>query len=169
MEFVVRASPDGTATLDWGDGARRCAVGHGGIGIKWIEGDNVTPIGIWPIRNVLYRPDRIAKPQTPLAVSAIAPDDGWCDAPDDPNYNRLIKLPYAADHEVMWRSDHLYDLIAVLGFNDDPVIPGRGSAIFLHVASPGYGATAGCVALALADLVDVLCFAAPGSTVRVVG
>jgi L,D-peptidoglycan transpeptidase YkuD (ErfK/YbiS/YcfS/YnhG family) len=167
MEFVVRASPDGTTTLDWGDGARRCAVGHGGIGIKWIEGDNVTPIGIWPIRNVFYRPDRVAMPETPLAVSAIASDDGWCDAPDDPNYNRLVKLPYAADHEVMWRHDHLYDLVAVLGFNDDPVIPGRGSAIFLHVASPAYGATAGCVALALADLQNVLRLATPGSTVRI--
>jgi L,D-peptidoglycan transpeptidase YkuD (ErfK/YbiS/YcfS/YnhG family) len=36
----------------------------------------------------------------------------------------------------MWREDHLYDLVLVLGYNDDPVVPGKGSAIFLHLARP---------------------------------
>ena len=61
-------------------------------------------------------------------------NDGWCDAPDDPNYNRLVSLPYPASAEHLWRDDNVYDLIAVLGYNDDPVVPGKGSAIFLHIA-----------------------------------
>lgn len=154
MEVVVKKAAGG-ATLDWGAGAKPCAIGRGGIGVKGGEGDGVTPIGRFPIRRVLYRPDRVSV-RTKLPAAAIAQDDGWCDAPDDPNYNTPVKLPYAASHERMWREDHLYDVVVVLGYNDDPVIAGKGSAIFLHVARPDYGPTEGCVALALPDLLQAL-------------
>ncbi len=151
MDLTVTAHADATTWLDWGQGARRCAVGKGGIAVKRGEGDGITPVGRWAFRKLLWRPDRIEKPQTILPLQAIRPDDGWCDAPDDPNYNRLVKLPYVASHEEMWRFDPLYDLVAVLGYNDDPVVRGKGSAIFLHLARPDYAPTAGCVALALGD------------------
>jgi L,D-peptidoglycan transpeptidase YkuD (ErfK/YbiS/YcfS/YnhG family) len=109
----------------------------------------------------------VAKPETALEVLALTPDDGWCDAPDDPHYNRFVKRPFAASHETLWRDDHLYDVIAVLGFNDDPVVAGKGSAIFLHVASADYGVTEGCVALVLPDLLAVLRDATPDSVVRI--
>src|SRR6185437_2696853 len=97
MEIVVKKDARG-ATLDWGAGAKRCAIGRGGIGAKGGEGDGITPIGTFPVRRVLYRPDRVSL-RTKLPASAIAENDGWCDAPDDPNYNMPVKLPYAASHE----------------------------------------------------------------------
>jgi L,D-peptidoglycan transpeptidase YkuD (ErfK/YbiS/YcfS/YnhG family) len=87
-----------------------------------------------------------------LPLRVIGRDDGWCDAPDDENYNRPVKLPYRASAENLWREDHAYDLIAVVGFNDNPVIAGKGSAIFLHLAKHDFSPTAGCVALAEKDL-----------------
>jgi L,D-peptidoglycan transpeptidase YkuD (ErfK/YbiS/YcfS/YnhG family) len=153
------------AMLEWGMGARRAAIGPGGIAVKQGEGDGVTPRGAWPIREILYRADRIARPNVVLPLRAIQPDDGWCDAPQDPSYNRLVKLPYRASAETMWRDDHLYDLVAVLGFNDDPVMAGKGSAIFLHVAQPDYARTQGCVALAFADALAALEQLRPGDKV----
>ncbi len=167
MIFTVRPDAQLGAALDWGAGPRRCAVGRSGIAQKRSEGDGVTPIGDWPIRNVLYRADRIAPPDMSFDKRALTSNGGWCDAPTDPNYNRLVQLPYDASHEEMWRQDRLYDIVAVLGFNDDPVIPGRGSAIFLHIARENYGPTEGCIALAMPDLLDVLREATPQSVVRV--
>lgn len=155
------------AILDWGAGSARCAIGPGGIAHKQGEGDGVTPIGIFPIRRVLYRADRIAPPQTALPLFAIAPDDGWCDAPDDPAYNRPVKLPYSASAEQMWREDHLYDIVMVLGFNDDPVVPGKGSAIFLHLAKADYAPTAGCIALALPDMLAALATLTSGDLIEI--
>jgi L,D-peptidoglycan transpeptidase YkuD (ErfK/YbiS/YcfS/YnhG family) len=133
-----------------------CALGRGGRGPKGGEGDGITPSGRWTIRQVFYRPDREKRPATGLPVAALAPDLGWCDAPGDANYNRLVRLPYEASHERLWRQDTLYDLVAVLGFNDLPRASGRGSAIFLHLARPGYEPTEGCVALSRAHMLMLL-------------
>jgi L,D-peptidoglycan transpeptidase YkuD (ErfK/YbiS/YcfS/YnhG family) len=65
----------------------------------------------------------------------------------------------------MWREDHLYDLVAVLGYNDDPVVPGRGSAIFLHLARTDFSATHGCVALTPADWLAAIAQLQPGDQV----
>jgi L,D-peptidoglycan transpeptidase YkuD (ErfK/YbiS/YcfS/YnhG family) len=165
--FLVSPDPALGAALDWGAGKRRCAVGRCGIAEKLKEGDGITPSGIFPIRHVLYRPDRIAPPKTALETRAIGEWDGWCDAPGDPAYNRAVALPYAASAETLWRQDHLYDVIAVLGFNDDPVIDGKGSAIFLHVAKQDYGPTEGCVALSIDDLLAALEAMKPGATVEI--
>lgn len=129
-----------------------CALGRGGLVAEKCEGDGGTPIGRWRLKRVLYRPDRSAPPETALPVAAIGTDDGWCDDPADPAYNRPVTLPYPANHERLWRADGLYDIVVVLGHNDDPPVPGAGSAIFLHCARPDYGPTEGCVALAYADL-----------------
>ncbi len=108
------------------------------------------------LRRVLYRADRMATPATTLPLTAIAPDDGWCDDPADPAYNRPVLLPYPASAEALWRADGLYDLAVVLGYNDDPVVPGKGSAIFLHVVDPAGGPTEGCIALVLSDLLTLV-------------
>ena len=167
MNLIVTSGADG-AWLDWGDGKRRAAIGPGGIALKGGEGDGITPRGIYPIREIFYRADRITKPETVLPLRAIEKDDGWCDAPADPNYNRLVKLPYPASAEQMWRDDHLYDLVAVLGYNDDPVVPGEGSAIFLHLAKPDYAPTHGCVALNHDDTLAALKQLRPGDSVQIV-
>ncbi|MGF1608641.1 MAG: L,D-transpeptidase [Kiloniellales bacterium] len=155
MDIIVSAT-DGAWQASFGAARWRCAIGRGGIRADKREGDGATPIGCWPLRRVLYRPDRLAAPVTALPVAALAPDDGWCDAPGDPGYNRPVKLPYAASHERLWRDDAIYDVIVVLGHNDDPPQPGAGSAIFLHLARDDYAPTEGCVALAGADLLDLL-------------
>ena len=166
MDLLVSLSPQGPV-LDWGAGPRRCAIGPGGIARKTGEGDGVTPIGVFALREVFYRADRIAAPATILPLWKLAPDDGWCDAPADENYNQLVKLPYPASAETLWRDDHLYDIIVVIGFNDDPVYTGKGSAIFLHLAKPDYAPTAGCVALTEADLRAALEQLQPGDKIRI--
>ena len=164
MNLIVTSDKDG-AWLDWGAGKRRAAIGPGGIAIKGGEGDGITPRGTYPVREIFYRADRIARPDTALPLRAIQQDDGWCDAPADVNYNKLVKLPYPASAENMWRDDNLYDLVAVLGYNDDPVVPGKGSAIFLHLARPDFSHTHGCVALKQDDVVAAIEQLAPGDQV----
>jgi L,D-peptidoglycan transpeptidase YkuD (ErfK/YbiS/YcfS/YnhG family) len=105
---------------------------------------------------VLYRADRLSVPRCAVPVEPIAPNDGWCDDQGHRSYNRRVTLPFDASHERLWRDDAVYDVIGVLGWNDDPVERGRGSAIFLHLARPGYSPTEGCVALELRDLRAVL-------------
>ncbi|MDP1616223.1 L,D-transpeptidase [Phenylobacterium sp.] len=152
-----------------GDDLMACAIGRGGMApaADKREGDGVSPIGVWPLRYVLYRPDRGPAPTTALPVRPIAPDDGWCDDPAHPDYNRLVKRPFAASHEALWREDGLYDLVVVLGHNDDPPVAPLGSAIFLHLAKPDYAPTEGCIALSRPDLEAVLARAAPGDALAI--
>lgn len=136
----------------------RCAIGKRGAvpAAQKREGDGATPIGHWPLRRLYYRADRLPPSETALASQPLRPQDGWCDAPADAHYNRFVQHPYPASAERLWREDNVYDLIVPLGYNDDPVVPGQGSAIFLHVARPDYAPTEGCVALARQDLLFLL-------------
>ena len=168
MDLIVSNSPAGTV-MDWGAGPRRCAVGPAGIGRDKREGDGKTPVGVFPLRQVFWRADRTEKPVTVLPARALMPEDGWCDAPGDPNYNKLVKHPYPASAEHLWLESHVYDIIAIVGFNDDPVVPGAGSAIFLHLARDGYTPTAGCVALTDHDLRAALAQFRPQDRVRITG
>lgn len=152
MDIEVRA--DGV--LRWDGRELRCSLGRAGVTRDKREGHGATPAGIFPLRRVLFRPDRLAPPATRLPVTPLRRDDGWCDDPGDARYNRPVTLPYPASAEALWRRDGLYDVLVVLGHNDDPVVPGAGSAIFLHVARPDFGPTEGCVALALEDLLALL-------------
>ena len=149
----------------FGEREWRCAVGRGGVRRDKREGDGATPAGCWPLRRVLYRPDRVAPPAGALPGATIRTDDGWCDHPGDPEYNRLVRLPYPGRHERLWRADEIYDCLVVLGHNDDPPRAGLGSAIFLHVARADYAPTEGCVALAREHLLEFLTEA--GETTRV--
>ncbi len=156
---------DGTAL--WGMRRFSCALGRGGVSATKREGDGATPVGAWPMRRVLFRRDRLPAPATALPVQEIGREDGWCDDAADASYNRPVALPYPASAERLWREDGVYDLIVPLGYNDGPILPGAGSAIFLHIARPGFAPTAGCVALAREDLLAVLADAAAGSRVVV--
>lgn len=144
-----------------------CVLGRSGARTDKHEGDGATPIGRFPLRRLLYRADRLAAPVTGLPLSVIARDDGWCDEPGDPRYNMPVKLPYAASHEDMWRDDGLYDLVAIVGYNDNPVSAGQGSAIFMHVRALDGAPTAGCIALAKDDLLKVLAKADASSTITI--
>lgn len=152
MDLVVYA--DNLARF--GNRRVRCALGRSGIETDKCEGDGATPVGRFPLRRVLYRADRLARPATQLPVDVIERHDGWCDDPGDPAYNRPVRLPYSGRHEVMWREDSLYDIVVVIGHNDSPPVPGAGSAVFLHLATADYSTTEGCVALALPDMLSFL-------------
>lgn len=136
----------------------RCAVGKGGFAAPDAkrEGDGCTPQGRFAMRECWARTDRLAMPQTLLPKRVISPSDGWCDDVNSPLYNRHISLPFDGRHEKLFRDDHVYDLIVPLGYNDNPVVAGLGSAIFMHLAKPDYAPTEGCVALALPDLLEIL-------------
>lgn len=153
--------------LRFGASSVRCAVGRGGVRADKREGDGATPAGVFPLREVLYRADRVGRPATSLPATPIAADDGWSDDPADPAYNRRTTTASRFGHERLWREDRLYDVLAVIGANDAPAVPGRGSAIFLHVARPDYAGTDGCVALALADLLRVLARCGTGTEIVV--
>ena len=156
--MIVRRAPGRPteARVQLAHGVRRAALGRGGVRALKREGDGGTPIGALPIRLVLYRADKHARPRAPLPVRQIGPRDGWCDQPNDRNYNRQVQLPYGRSAESMMREDALYDLVLVLGHNDRPRVRGRGSAIFTHLARPGYTPTEGCIAFSLRDLQAVL-------------
>jgi L,D-peptidoglycan transpeptidase YkuD (ErfK/YbiS/YcfS/YnhG family) len=161
--MILRVTVDGI--LEAGGERCRCALGKGGVVTSKREGDGATPAGSFPLRFLFYRADRVSPPETGLPARALAPQDGWCDAPEDPAYNRLVALPYRARTETLCREDALYDYIVTIGYNDDPVVPGQGSAIFLHVAKADYAPTEGCVALAADDLRRLLPHLSPQSRI----
>jgi L,D-peptidoglycan transpeptidase YkuD (ErfK/YbiS/YcfS/YnhG family) len=144
-----------------------CALGKGGIRSDKREGDGATPLGRFGLRHVLYRPDREPAPQTGLPVRALTPEDGWCDEAGVAEYNSMVRLPFRHRHERLWREDHVYDLIVVIGYNDAPVIAGRGSAIFLHLARDNYAPTEGCIAFAREDMLAILAVLGPESEIEI--
>lgn len=152
---------DGVAFLAAADMRVRVALGRGGVSTEKREGDGATPLGLLTLRRVLVRADRIAAGEVPVlggGVSGgrIAPFDGWCDDPAHADYNTAVTLPHNGRHERLWREDGVYDVVGVLGWNDAPVVRGRGSAIFLHVANDEFGPTEGCIAVARGDLLALL-------------
>lgn len=145
-----------------------CALGRAGVRADKREGDGATPLGTFTLRRLWYRADRLEMPATGgLVTRAITPEDGWCDDPASADYNRPVVLPHPARHERLWRDDALYDLVVELGYNDGPIVPGAGSAIFLHVARPDYGPTEGCVAIACVDLLRLLATVGADTRLRV--
>ncbi len=170
---VIRVSAPLGATrgnLTFGTLAFPCALGRSGIVSDKREGDGGTPAGLWPLRDLIYRSDRITAPDTALAKRPTSLSDGWCDAPDDPAYNLLVTRPYPASHETLWRDDHLYDIVVMLGYNDAPVVKGLGSAIFFHLAKRKDSLlqpTEGCVALDLDDIRAVLARVTPDTKMQI--
>lgn len=156
IHAILEPQTCSTALLHCADQTFPAVIGMAGIVGHKQEGDHGTPSGLLPLRRVLWRADRVLRPATRLLAEPIAPDDGWCDDPSNSAYNTQVHLPFPARHEVLWRDDHIYDIIVVLGHNDDPIINSRGSAIFMHLQSPTGKPTEGCIALTETDLRKVL-------------
>lgn len=148
--FLSAAARRGVLSL--GGAVYRCAFGRSGLAADKREGDGATPMGRFALGRVFFRPDRGPRPHTRLSTVPLSPDLGWCEDPSSASYNRLVRLPAASRHERMWRTDHLYDICVEIAYNDHPVVKGRGSAIFLHLARPGYSPTEGCIAVSHADM-----------------
>jgi L,D-peptidoglycan transpeptidase YkuD (ErfK/YbiS/YcfS/YnhG family) len=146
-----------------------CSIGRSGTiaAADKREGDGATPIGSWPLRAILLRPDRVTAPVgLALPWRWIRPGDGWSDDSADPAYNQPVRHPHGRSAERLWREDGLYDIIVVLGHNDAPATPGAGSAIFLHCWRDG-ATTEGCVAVAKDDLLGLLPQFAPGNALTI--
>lgn len=146
-----------------------CALGRSGTTHAKREGDGATPVGTFRILQAFYRADRGPRPRSRLPLRPIGPGDGWCDDPADRRYNRRVPLPCRSSHEEMWRADGLYDLVVDIAWNRGPIVRGRGSAIFLHLARPGFEPTAGCVAVEPAKARRLLERIGPRTRIRIVG
>lgn len=124
-----------------------CALGRSGISPLKREGDGATPRGRHQLLYGYFRNGHFPRVNASLPLKALTPGLGWCDAPSDGNYNRVVRYPYNASAEALWRDDRLYDCIVVLDYNIRPRARGKGSAIFIHVARPGLLPTEGCIAM----------------------
>jgi L,D-peptidoglycan transpeptidase YkuD (ErfK/YbiS/YcfS/YnhG family) len=151
--------------------AHECALGRGGISGFKREGDGATPAAAMRVTDGYFRADRVKRPPFYRPLRAIRPVDGWCDAPFDPNYNCPVRLPFRASHEAMMRDDRLYDVCLVLDWNLPPYGRKRfgGSAIFLHIAKPGFPPTEGCIAVAPVTMRWLLPRIGPETVLRVEG
>ena len=133
----------------------KCSIGKKGLNSKKIEGDHCTPIGVFKIGRVYYRPDRIKKPDTSLKTKKITKNMGWCDDPYNKNYNKEIVLNKKNKGEKLFRKDNTYDILIVIEYNTKKILPFKGSAIFIHLTT-NYNPTQGCIALKKSDLLILL-------------
>jgi len=128
------------------------ALGRGGLRADKREGDGGTPRGSFRPLRLWWRADRLVRPRTLLPVRRIGPADAWCEDPADRRYNRAFRRSANELGDRLRRADELYDLVVEIDHNTRPRIAGRGSAVFIHVARPGFAPTAGCVALRRRDV-----------------
>jgi L,D-peptidoglycan transpeptidase YkuD (ErfK/YbiS/YcfS/YnhG family) len=142
-------------------------LGRGGILANKREGDGGTPAGRFRPVRLWWRADRLPRPRTLLPVRRIGREDAWCEDAGDGRYNRPIRLRNGAAGDRLWREDRLYDLIVEIDHNTRPRIAGRGSAVFLHVARPNRGPTAGCIAADPGPLLKLLERIGPKTRIRV--
>jgi L,D-peptidoglycan transpeptidase YkuD (ErfK/YbiS/YcfS/YnhG family) len=136
--------------------AIQVALGRGGLKANKREGDGGTPIGAFRPLRLWWRKDRYTRPRTVLPVRAIQPRDGWCEDPADRRYNRPVELAADSNADRLMRADHLYDFIIEIDHNARPRVRGRGSAVFLHLARPGFAPTAGCIAMTRGSMLRLL-------------
>lgn len=132
------------------------ALGRGGLKANKREGDGGTPIGTFRPLRLWWRKDRHPRPTTLLPVRIIQPSDGWCEDPSNRHYNQPVRLAANSSADRLMRADHLYDFIVEIDHNTRPRIAGRGSAVFLHLARPGFAPTAGCIAMTRSSMLRLL-------------
>ncbi len=133
-------------------------LGRNGLSANRREGDGTTPIGTFPIGRTMYgnAPD----PGVRFAYRRLRCGDWWDEDPRSPTYNSFqhvacgTKPPFAGGSEGMWQQPRPYPFLAVIEYNMRPVVPGRGSGIFLHAQTGG--PTIGCVSLRRDRLAAVL-------------
>ncbi|WP_112661936.1 L,D-transpeptidase family protein [Microvirga flavescens] len=146
-----------------------CALGRSGTTHAKREGDGASPVGTFPLVQAFYRPDKGPRPRTGLSLNPIRRTDGWSDDPTDRRYNRPVSLPCPTSHEKMWQADDVYDVVVDIGWNRGPIVRGRGSAIFLHLARPGFTPTQGCVAVEQRMIRRLLERLGPQTRIEIVG
>jgi L,D-peptidoglycan transpeptidase YkuD (ErfK/YbiS/YcfS/YnhG family) len=140
-------------------------LGANGVRADRREGDGTTPAGVFRIHPTMYGNE--ANPGVRFRYVRVRCGDWWDEDPASPTYNRFVRTrcgsrpPFRVKSAGMWEEKTAYPFLAVLEFNWRPVVPGRGSAIFLHAQTGG--PTAGCISLRKADLRHVLRWLRPGA------
>jgi L,D-peptidoglycan transpeptidase YkuD (ErfK/YbiS/YcfS/YnhG family) len=160
-----RAGQPAKGWLTAGGIALPAALGRTGIKANKREGDGATPRGRFRLKRLWWRADKHARPPTLLPSRPIAADDGWCEDPRDRRYNKPVKLSPQSRADRLKRTDALYDFVIELDHNTRPRVSGRGSAVFVHAARPGFAPTAGCVALERAALRRLLARLGPATRI----
>ena len=145
----------------------QCAIGLNGLTENKREGDLSTPVGTFRFDRIYYRADRLGNLKFIMNSSIINKHDGWCDDQKSDLYNQHIQFPFQGSAEHLYRDDHIYDIICVLNYNTSPIIPGRGSAIFLHIANPDFSGTEGCIAIEREALINTSTNLTADSTIRI--
>lgn len=157
------------ALVSFAGRTEQAAIGRSGITSRKREGDGATPIAAMRLIGGYLRSDRIARPLTALPLRSTPADLLWCDEPRHALYNRPARAPFRPSHEKMRRDDGLYDICLVMDWNLSQRKRYGGSAIFFHLAKPGYTPTEGCVAVSLPAMRRLLRFMRRGTVVRVLG
>jgi L,D-peptidoglycan transpeptidase YkuD (ErfK/YbiS/YcfS/YnhG family) len=145
-------------------------VGWNGLRVNRHEGDGTTPIGSFPILRRMYGNE--PNPGVSFGYTRLRCGDWWVEDPRSPAYNTFrrigcgVKPPFKVTTPDMSKSPRAYAYLAVIGFNSSPVVPGRGSGIFLHVEV--HSSTNGCVSLPRAQLLNVLRWLTPAAAPRIV-
>ena len=127
----------------------RCCVGKKGLNSNKKEGDYSTPKGLFQLRKLYFRKDRVKRISSKIKKKIITNNLGWCDDPNNKKYNSEIQLLNKKNKECFYRKDHKYDYLITISHNEEK-IPYKGSAIFIHLTD-NYKPTAGCIALIKKD------------------
>ena len=144
-----------------------CYVGKNGIGNKKREGDLITPKGIFRMRKVFYRYDKIGDIKSKVPKKRIEKKYTWITDSKNKDYNKFSSKKLKCFDENMYRDDSLYDLVITLDFNINPVRKFKGSAIFIHCSEKGRKFTEGCIAVNKKDLIDIVSFISPFSFLKI--
>ena len=149
--MIIHVKNKNTLIID--DFKLMCCIGKNGLSSNKIEGDLSTPKGLFKLKKLYFRQDRLGIPKSTISKKKITKNLGWCDNPNHSEYNEEIQILNGSTKEKFFRKDHKYDYLITINHNEKK-IPYRGSAIFIHLTN-NYKPTAGCIALKKKDF-DIL-------------
>ena len=161
--MIIHVKNNNTLIID--DFRFKCCVGKKGLKLNKKEGDGSTPRGLYSLKKLYFRKDRVGNPECKLEKKIIKKNTAWCDDPNNKKYNQEIFNLNKNYRERFYRKDHVYDYLIVITYNEKKV-PHKGSAIFLHLTK-NYKPTAGCVALKEKDFLIMIKLIKKNSKIRI--
>ena len=141
--MIIHIKNKNTFKID--DFILKCCVGKNGLKSNKKEKDGSTPKGLFKLKKLYFRKDRVGTPKVRIKKKIIKENMAWCDDPKHKKYNEEIKVLNKNYKENLHRKDKKYDYLITINHNEKK-IPYKGSAIFIHLTK-NYKSTAGCIAL----------------------